>query len=176
MMEQGFRLPWVLLSILGIASILGLLALILAVVLDSMHRQLGRTPSSGDIPGWAKGVVLLMALGPSLVVLAYPEFSPVFLGALLIACLIYKRVPRGADFWGRPTHVRWEVRFNLSQLLGIVLVLGALMGWFFYLKQHVWRVREHEQNPPPAAAPGATPPRPGPAPGTPAGTRSTEPS
>lgn len=176
MMEQGFRLPWVLLSILGIASILGLLALILAVVLDSMHRQLGRAPQGGDVPGWAKGVVLLMAMGPSLIVLAYPEFSPVFLAALLVACLIYKRVPRGADFWGRPTHVRWEVRFDLAQLLGIVLVLGALMGWFFYLTEHVWRIREHERSSVPAAAPGATPPNPEPAADTPAGTRPIGPS
>lgn len=138
MMEHGFRLPWVLLSILGIASIIGLLALILAVVLDSMQRQLGRAPLGSDVPAWVKRVVLLMALGPSLVALVYPEFSPVFLAALLIACLIYKRVPRGSDFWGRPTHVRWEVRFSLAQLLGIVLVVGALMGWFFYLTQHVW--------------------------------------
>lgn len=137
-MDFGLRLTWVLLSVLGIASIIGLLALILAVVLDSMHRQLGRKPGSADVPGWAKLVVVLMALGQSLFVLKYPEFSPVFLAALLIVGLIYRRVPRGADFWGRPTHVRWEIRFDLTQLLGIVIVLGALMGWIFFLKQYLW--------------------------------------
>lgn len=137
-MPTGTRLPQVLLSILGIASILGLLAMILAVVLDTLHRQLGRPPQNKDVPVWAKRAIVVMALVPSLAVLAYPEFSPVFFAALLILCLLYKRVPRGGDFWGRPTHVRWEVRFTLAQLLGIVLVIGALMGWFFYLTQHVW--------------------------------------
>ena len=62
-----------------------------------------------------------------------PWLSFYALAALLVMASLLTRRAAGSDFWGRPTHYQWEVRFGLVDLLVTVVVLGSLMGWHFFV-------------------------------------------
>ena len=118
------------LIILGLASVLGLSVFGWLVVYDREHARSGKPPRTITLGIWS---VTVLGWFFCLFQLVVPFLAPAFFGLFSIAALLFKRVPAGSNTFGLPTHHRWVVRFGLAQLVAMVLILGAVMGWFFYL-------------------------------------------
>ncbi len=125
------------LIILGLASVLGLVVFGCLVMHDREHARTGKPPRIISM-----GMVHVTVIGWFFILLqvGVPFLAHVYLGLFLIAEMLFKRVPAGSNAFGLPTHHRWVVRFGLAQLVAMVFILGAVMGWLFYLARNLRRL------------------------------------